>query len=446
MPLHDPLLKRLKGIVLDLRTKKDVITDNSPILTELCIILEDIFTRGCRDTSWFNKTNYRYWTWIEKIGLKGRYQPAFHMVIDTVKDCKKTCTYCGRGRLFIRSALSKKVLAVPVQQIVKDQQLLQEYYYSYNTVIGDEILSEILISLLLELAEVTFHLKIHNSSFLDKTWELPIYKNFEFVPCGDLGLNVQQVQEYFIVKSIKPGSVAEEDGKIGPGDVIDELYSFALTPLSLPNVHKLMARHKGLPVYVGVIKLCDRAGKYFPPIVRLLEEINIDPRTLQKEKVPDDKDNNNSDRKPGHAILPEEEDSERPVHAPDGSALYKATYLGNVDLGPDGRVDRIEDGVDLVLRNHKQVIEVLIDLREKDVIVSDATSSNKIILRQTYTEISACGRRTDLMKYFGYIAGETTCSLARNFLCHVFEARTEEQAKLILCTLAQGFERTHLLL
>ncbi|OPL21268.1 hypothetical protein AM593_03975, partial [Mytilus galloprovincialis] len=77
------------------------------------------------DTSWFNKTNYRYWTWIEKISQSGRYQPAFHMVIDTVKDCKKTCTDSGRGRLFIRSALSKKVLAVPVQQIVKDQQLLQ---------------------------------------------------------------------------------------------------------------------------------------------------------------------------------------------------------------------------------------------------------------------------------------------------------------------------------
>ncbi|CAG2216792.1 unnamed protein product [Mytilus edulis] len=426
------LLDIFSGIVLDLRIKKDVITDNSPVLTELCIILEDIFTRGCRDTSWFNKTNYRYWTWIEKISQSGRYQPAFHMVIDT------TCTDSGRGRLFIRSALSKKVLAVPVQQIVKDQQLLQEFYYSYNTVIGDEILSDLLLGgniiednnelyicrnsdiPLTGAFRVTFHLKIHNSSFLDKTWELPIYKNFEFVPCGDLGLNVQQVQEYFIVKSIKPGSVAEEDGKIGPGDVIDELYSFALTPLSLPNVHKLMAKHKGLPVYVGVIKLCDRAGKYFPPIVRLLEEININPRNLQKEIVPDDKDNNNSDRKPGHAILPEEEDAERPVHAPDGSALYKATYLGNVDLGPDGRVNRIEDGVDLVLRNHKQVIEVLIDLREKDVIVSDATNNNKVILRQTYTEISACGRRTDLMKYFGYIAGETTCSLARNFLCHVF--------------------------
>lgn len=443
MPLHDPLLKRLKGLVLDIRLKNDVITDKSPVLTELCVTIEDILIRGSRDTSWFSKSNYRYWTWIEKIGQRERYQPAFHMVLDTVKDCKKVCTSCGRGRLFIRSALSKKVLAVPVQQLIKVKQLVQEFYYSYNTIIGDEILSEIFVSLLLELSEVTFQLQIHNASFLDKTWELPIYRNFEFVPCGDLGLNIQQVNEYFIVKTIKAASVAEEDGKIGPGDVIDELYGTPLTPLSLPNVHKLMGRYRGLPVYVGVIKLCDRTGKYYPPIANLLEEINIDPRTLQKEHVPEENENNN--RKPGHAILPEEENSERPIHATDGGAVYTATYLGNIDLGPDGRVERIEDGVELVLKNHKQEIEVLLDMREKDVIVVNA-KDHKTILQQTYTEISACGRRTDLMKFFGYIAGETTCSLARKFLCHVFEAKNEDQARLILCTLAQGFERTHLLL
>lgn len=46
--------------------------------------------------------------------------------------------------------------------------------------------------------------------------------------------------------------------------------------------------------------------------------MDIDPRTLQKEQIPDDVENNNADKKPGHAILPEEEDVERPVHAPDG--------------------------------------------------------------------------------------------------------------------------------
>jgi hypothetical protein len=38
---------------------------------------------------------------------------------------------------------------------------------------------------------------------------------------------------------------------------------------------------------VGWSQLCDRTGQYYSPIANLLEEINIDPRTLQKEHVPE---------------------------------------------------------------------------------------------------------------------------------------------------------------
>lgn len=36
------------GLVLDIRLKNDVITDKSPVLTELCVSLEDILIRGSR--------------------------------------------------------------------------------------------------------------------------------------------------------------------------------------------------------------------------------------------------------------------------------------------------------------------------------------------------------------------------------------------------------------
>jgi hypothetical protein len=36
------------GLVLDIRLRNDVITDKSPVLTELCVTLEDILIRGSR--------------------------------------------------------------------------------------------------------------------------------------------------------------------------------------------------------------------------------------------------------------------------------------------------------------------------------------------------------------------------------------------------------------
>ncbi|XP_033749237.1 uncharacterized protein LOC117333925 isoform X2 [Pecten maximus] len=445
MSVSDPLLRELKGIVLELRTKNEVVCDRTPTLLKLSKNLEEIFRKGLKNPGWFGKCDY--WTWISKLTniSKQRNNPILSMVIDSVKESKKVFSSCGRGRLFIRSALVKKVLAVPVQLLAKDHQLAQEWYTN-NSILGDEILVEIFQSLLFELTEVPFQLQIKNASFLDNTWDLATYKKFEFVPCDDLGLHVQLVQGHLLVVSVEPGSVVEEDGKISPGDVLDELYKQPLKNNKIAYAHNLLQKYHGLPVHMGVVKYQDSEGNLYQPIIPLLGECGIDPLSIGGSSSWQDQTNTlNGNRKPPHAILEEEEDTEIPVHGSDGGALYEASYLGHAILGKDGRVQRIEDAVALVLKCNKKQRRVKLDLREKEIYVSDLTE-DKLVLQHAYTAISACGRRTDALTYIGYIAGETTCSLAKDFVCHVFEMKNDEEARLALCTMAQGFQRTHLLL
>lgn len=445
MSVSDPLLRELKGIVLELRTKNETVYDRTPSLLKLCANLEEIFRKGLKNPGWFGKCDY--WTWISKLTniTKQRNNPILSMVVDSVKESKKVLSSCGRGRLFIRSALVKKVLAVPIQILAKDHHLAQEWYTN-NSILGDDILVEILQSLLFELTEVPFQLQIKNASFLDNTWDLATYRKFEFVPCDDLGLHVQLVRGHLLVVAVEPGSVVEEDGKISPGDVLDELYKQPLKNNKIAYAHNLLQKYHGLPVHMGVVKYQDSEGNLYQPIIPLLGECGIDPLSIGGPSTWQDQTHTlNGNRKPPHAILEEEEDTEIPVHGSDGGAVYEASYLGHAILGKDGRVQRIEDAVALVLKCNKKQKRVKLDLREKEIYVSDQ-NDNQLVLQHAYTAISACGRRTDALTYIGYIAGETTCSLAKDFVCHVFEMNNDEEARLALCTMAQGFQRTHLLL
>lgn len=60
--------------------------------------------------------------------------------------------------------------------------------YDEDSIIGNEILGEIFLSLLYQSAHIDFDLKLENASFLDETWLLPVYQECELVPCMDLGV------------------------------------------------------------------------------------------------------------------------------------------------------------------------------------------------------------------------------------------------------------------
>ena len=60
--------------------------------------------------------------------------------------------------------------------------------YNQDSIIGDEILGEIFLSLTYQLSQLEFDLAIENAAFLDTTWTLPQYKYYEIQPCLDLGM------------------------------------------------------------------------------------------------------------------------------------------------------------------------------------------------------------------------------------------------------------------
>ncbi|XP_060570178.1 uncharacterized protein LOC132728549 isoform X2 [Ruditapes philippinarum] len=227
MSVSDPLLKKLKDFVLALRSKDEEVKDSNKLLCPLCENLEHIFFKGLRaSVSWLGSSKTEYWTWISKFPVLSeqyRVNPLLCMSVTAVKKCEKTKRDQGKGRNFIRIALVRKLLVIVITFMKNNPRFTQLYYEEEDSIIGNEILSEIFLSLLHELQQVTFSLQLKNASFLDICWELPVYKQYELVPSEDLGLDIRTVKGYPIVTQVDPNSVAGEDDKVCVGDVLDEM-------------------------------------------------------------------------------------------------------------------------------------------------------------------------------------------------------------------------------
>jgi len=447
MSVSDPLLKKLKGFIVKLRTDPDPIHDDHCCLQAFCETIETIFRKGLKQSaSLFQLKQRDYWHWIENIGdgENIRVNPIFTMAVAGVKTCGKVLTTRGRGRFFIRMALQKKVLRVPVEYLSKDVALQEVWYDPGCSILGDEILCEILKSLLYEVTEVNFQLRIKNASFLDETWALPVYRSYEFVPCKDLGLLLHIEDGRAVAFEVHPGSVAEEDNKIEPGDILDEIQGECLRNARKGRIPTIIKQSQNVPIYLSVIKCRRGDGSMYRPIVEIMRKIGMQVNTnhIESKKKPMEY---GDVRMPPHALLPEDEPEEVPIHHSQEAAHYNIRYLGNTPIGSDGGVHKIEGAIGEILKWPKDKLlgkEVSLELGETDIFVKDR-ESQEIILKQSYTEISSCGRRVDCVEYFAFLAGETTCSLAKDFIAYVFKANTDEESKTILCAIAQGFGRTH---
>ena len=60
------------------------------------------------------------------------------------------------------------------------------------------------------------------------SWQLPLRKTYEMVPCFDLGVILKYVMGRVMVAAVEPGSVGGEDKKIEAGDVFDEVFGKCL--------------------------------------------------------------------------------------------------------------------------------------------------------------------------------------------------------------------------
>ncbi|XP_052830320.1 uncharacterized protein LOC106869617 [Octopus bimaculoides] len=416
MSVSDPLLKQLKALILEFRLSEVAVNDKNEKLHTLCDIIEKIFRKGLKQNGgWFSKTDY--WCWISKSVYdvaNDRVNPIFVMVTNIVNESKKVCTLQGKGRLFIRCALVKKVLGVAVELLRKDQRLTDIWYDTEYSILGNEILSEIFISLLFEITEIKFLLNLKNASFLDETWDLPVYKEYELVPCDDIGMTVQYLSGRTLVISVVPGSVAEEDGKVGCGDVLDELFGISLRNANKSKVQQILRQNRGWPIRLSVNK-CLKDNHIYGPIEELLTLANLqrDQIKIEPKRSPASSDEETDffrpvaekGRKPAHALLPGDYSDEIPVHGPEQKAFYPVLFIAEVYVGNKGGQKEILDviGQNMVNYPGKQQ-PFLLQLGETEVLVM-TRDKKQIVYRHCYTEISSCGRRLDTMKIFAYICG-----------------------------------------
>lgn len=166
-------------------------------------------------------------------------------------------------------------------------------------------------------------------------------------------------------------------------------------------------------------------GTVFPGVVPLLRRLHLDIDSLEE--------------KFRETALNESQETSLISNQLEGHVVQ---YYGSISVGVSGDVTHIEHAVSAVLSQNRDPVTVTLVTGEIGVQAL-LKSNRKMLLSHSYTEISSCGRRNDLLEYFAYIAGDTSCTISLHFTCYVFRARTVEQSKEILLTLADGFHRTH---
>lgn len=453
MSVSDPLLKSLKSHVYSLCTSEGPITDDHGSLQPFCQLLEVILRKGMRHNSSsvfeLGHLPRDYWQWVESLtasvndrGRRVRKLPLFDVVVQRCLAAQKVTSVQGRGRLFLREALQRRLLVNALDLLSDNPDIMLSFYDPRLSILADEILHEILKSLLMQINELTFSLCLRNHSFLGDTWKLPIFKELELVPCRHLGVRLLHVGGRVIVTSLMKGSVSEDCNNIEVGDVLDELFEKSMRNVVRGTIPSLLKRFYGQPVSLCVVKARNSDGSVFPPINELLKSAKMSIDWL--ENPPEHESQSQQSRRPPHARLPDEVDDELPVHGANERASYNVQYIGQLSVGQDGGIGQIDPAIAELVDDSscEMVMEVVLELSETQIIVRKQHSDD-VIMRVCYTEVSSCGRRVDFADYFAYISGETTCSLAKAFTAHVFKATSENEAKTIICAIAQGFSRTH---
>ncbi|XP_030840213.1 uncharacterized protein LOC100891729 [Strongylocentrotus purpuratus] len=425
MSIKDPLLTDLKGILLKLKAVTRPVDDAHQETLQLFTTIEDIFKKGLKSVNTvFGLSKKDYWNWIEQIEQHfkhGRPSAKFSHMLDAVRKSKKVKTNLGRGRLFIRLALNQGLLGIPIEVITSNTRLLETCYDPLESIIGSELLVESLSSLLFWASEIKFDLNIKNSSFLDETWLIPIYRPFELVPSESLGVVVRHIWDRIIVAEVKPGSVAADENKIEPGDVMDELYGESLYATVRGKIPSLLKDHIGWPISLAIVKCHLPTGKVYPPLKARFDKMAVEYPSFV---APQDR-HANGDWSGSIQGLRPGEDEEPPMESISGSSFHKVQYIGKVSTGENGGTEVIQDAVLKVLNDATNVRkDVVVELGETLVIIYDQDTKEEL-MKHCFPEIASCGRRMDYVKCFAFVIGDTTCSISRQFSCHLFEAKTE---------------------
>nr|VZI44976.1 unnamed protein product [Spirometra erinaceieuropaei] len=337
MPLSDQRLKDLKACILAFHQHPgQPIDDTHPTMINFFSTLERIFRHGLK-----NGTSRDLWNWIERLPSytsdSGYYIP--YQLLKAINEAKKSSrvtTAQGKGRLFLRTLVHRKLLENLLQLLRDNPVLVLRHYEIENSLFTDDILSEILRSLFAELARLDFQLDLDNADFLDETWELAVMKELQFVPCSRLGLGVQICGKHYIVTDIKPYSFVLDEDSVELGDVISEFVGRPLHGTAL-DLKQLLIHHGRRPITMKVVKLRSPSGRLFQPLVAVLLNSNLE-RLLARVNSPPAESTDGSTEYDFQ--WPVDEDLICPESACSSTSRVKhrMRYAGCCSVGPNGSI------------------------------------------------------------------------------------------------------------
>uniref|UniRef100_UPI00358F0C9E uncharacterized protein isoform X2 n=1 Tax=Myxine glutinosa TaxID=7769 RepID=UPI00358F0C9E len=429
MAVRDPLLQQLKERLFALLPEGSptVIDDSTPCLPEFCATLEDVLRNGLKQPS-LSLRRWDYWDWIDNLPemCNGNIKkPELGWAMQQAAQCTDVHTAQGKGRLFIRIALMRGLLPTALHILARDPQLL-EWYDPMCSIIGNEDLFELFLSLLSVASHMKFELDLQVSVFLDESWIIPVCELYEFVPCNELGACLFYIKGRVVITGLVEMSCIADDGRVQPGDMLDTVNGVSLHDASKGVVLSVLRKGRGKPIVLKVVKAIGRDGHQFPPLAPYYD--------ILRQEVPN--------FCPSAYLMQHTNDYADGKQMADGRLMYCLQYLGVSQLGQDSAVETLSKTIANLLGRCPAMVDILFDIRETRVISTDKNTS-KILFEHTYPDISSVGRYLGSPLNFAYSTC-TGCDLKgkKHFDCYLFEAATKECSEEIVKRIATGFSRT----
>ncbi|CAL8304647.1 unnamed protein product [Lota lota] len=439
MAPKDALLGTLKVCILNLQSDGNVVTDSSAHLPSCCELLEFILRKGLQQPV-LSLVHRDYWHCFELLPQQDTCgsHSALSLAVEQTRVCKKLLGSQGRGRYLLRLALSRKVLQRFITHLLHTPRVL-EWYSSSSSILRNEESLEPFMSLLLVLSQMDFQLEIENCSFLDESWLLPVCEMYETVPCRELGMVLRYLRGRVFVLELLPGSQAQVDRSLSPGDIIDEINGISLrnskngqASWSLAGV--VLSRLKGLPLSLRVLRWRARDGSSYRPLLKLLRELRTENPSLDLGLVP--------------ATSPRAGRTQQPPASStlclrDGRIVYALQYLGKANIGMYGGKEVLQQAIPQVLQRSLPSKEVFLDLKETHLICTEK-SSNTELFQHHYPEISCVGRfgKPDYTIFAFCVADSPETHLASGFCCVALRTNLPAECEELVCRIAAGFKHT----
>ncbi|XP_029933148.1 uncharacterized protein LOC115377495 isoform X1 [Myripristis murdjan] len=431
MAPKDPLLGTLKVCLLNLQSDGDTVTDSSPHLASCCELLELILRKGLQQPV-LSLIHRDYWQCFEQIPHQdtcGRLS-ALSLALEQTRVCRKLLTAQGRGRYLLRLALSRKALPQFIAHLLHTPRIL-EWYSPAVSILRNEEFLEPFMSLLLVLSQMEFKLDMQNCSFLDESWLLPVCETYEAVPCREIGMVLRYLSGRVFVLDLLPGSQAQVDKFIRPGDVIDEINGISLRNSKNGQAGMVLSRLKGRPLSMRVLRWRDRDGGVYRPLIKLLRALRVENPTLQL----------------GPASSQQSADEEqRPTPSQclkDGRIVYIVQFLGKANIGMFGGKEVLQHAIPQVLQKNQPSKEVLFDMKETHLTCTEKNTKLELF-QHHYPEISCVGRygQPDYTIFAFCVADSPETPQSTGFCCVALRASTVKECEEIVCRIATGFKHT----